>query len=162
MQWSPPTNFDMTTIAAAVLFLHSPADEHMSINSKVRREAKKRNAARTRTGKPGAPPIEPHAELRDQQGQLLAGIVRRDGEWVLGMGGQIAGGSESAARVLAMIQRVAALHESEGTPVRLKCSDALKDAANTEVAAQGMTFEQFQAQLEKDMAAASAPAPAPE
>ncbi|MET0815385.1 MAG: hypothetical protein ABWX88_09370 [Pseudoxanthomonas sp.] len=126
----------------------------MSINSKVRREAKKRNAAKARGGKaPAATPIEPHAELRGQQGQLLAGIVRRDGEWVLGMGGQIAGGSESAARVLALIQRVATLHESEGTPVRLKYSDALKEAASTEVAALGITFEQFQAQMEKDIAA---------
>lgn len=129
----------------------------MSINSKVRREAKKRNTAKARTGKPTATPIEPHAELRDQQGQLLAGIVRRDGEWVLGMGGQIAGGSESAAQVLAMIQRVARLHESKGMPVRLKYTDALKEAANTEVAAHGITFEQFQEQLEKDMANKSAP-----
>lgn len=128
----------------------------MSINSKVKREAKKRNTAKARTGKPTATPIEPHAELRDQQGQLLAGIVRRDGEWVLGMGGQIAGGSESAAQVLAMIKRVAMLHESKGTPVRLKYSDALKEAANSEVAAQGVTFEQFQEQLEKHMANKSA------
>jgi hypothetical protein len=128
----------------------------MSINSKVRREAKKRNAAKARNAKSATTPIEPHAELRDQEGQLLAGIVRRDGEWVLGMGGQIAGGSESAAQVLAMIQRVAVLHESEGTPVRLKYSDALKEAANTEVATQGMTFEQFQAQLEKQMATKTA------
>ena len=129
----------------------------MSINSKIRRGAKKRNTAKARTGKPTAPPIEPHAELRDQEGQLLAGIVRRDGEWVLGMGGQIAGGSESAAQVLALIQRVARLHESKGTPVRLTYSDALKEAANVEVASQGITFEQFQEKLEKDMAIKSTP-----
>ena len=128
----------------------------MSINSRLRRTAKKRNARKQTPTAPSAP-IEPHAELRDQQGRLLAGIVRRDGEWVLGMGGQIAGGSESAAQVLAMIQRVATLHESQGMPVRLKYSDALKEAANTEVAAQGITFEQFQAQLEKDMAEKSLP-----
>lgn len=128
----------------------------MSINSKARREAKKRNSAKARASKPAATPIEPHAELRDQEGRLLAGIVRRDGEWVLGMGGKIAGGSESAAQVLAMIRRVATLHESEGTPARLKYSDALKEAANAEVAAQGLTFEQFQARLEKDMASKSA------
>ena len=125
----------------------------MSINSKVRREAKKRNTAKARTGKPTATPIEPHAELRDQEGRLLAGIVRRDGEWVLGMGGQIAGGSESAAQVLAMIKRAARLHEAHGTPVRLKYSDSLKEAALREVAANGSTFEQFEAQLESSMAA---------
>jgi hypothetical protein len=128
----------------------------MPINSKTSRGAQKRNAASGRKAAVSTAPIEPHAELRNQDGQLLAGIVRRDGEWVLGMGGQIAGGSESAAQVLAMIQRVAVLHEGEGMPVRLKFSEALKQAADAEVAAQGITFEEFQAKLEKDMTGKSA------
>lgn len=125
----------------------------MSINSKVRRGAKKRNTAKARTGKPTAPPIEPHAELRGQEGQLLAGIVRRDGEWILGMGGKIAGTSESAAHMLAMIKRAARLHEAHGTPVRLKYSDALKEAALSEAAALGGSFEEFEARLVSSMAA---------
>lgn len=159
MLWNPPTSFDVpfADIAVAVSHFYFSVSQSMSINSKARREAKKRGAAKARRiDKPG-PPIEPHAELRDQEGRLLAGIVRRDGEWVLGMGGKIAGGSESAARVLAMIQRVAKLHDTQGTPVRLKYSDALKEAAHGEVAAQGLTFEQFQAQLEKEMSGGSAP-----
>ena len=130
----------------------------MSINSKIGREARKRSIAKTGTRKEGGVPIEPHAELRDQQGQLLAGIVRREGEWVLGMGGQIAGSSDSAAHVFAMISRVALLHEAQGTPVRLTWSDALKDAADAEVAAQAITFEEFEARLEQSMAASRTPA----
>jgi hypothetical protein len=126
----------------------------MSINSKIGREAKKRNTAKAGARKTGGIPIEPHAELRDQQGQLLAGIVRREGEWVLGMDGQIAGSSDSAAHVLAMIRHAAVLHEAQGTPVRLTWSDALKDAAHAEAAGQGMTFEEFEARLEQSMAAA--------
>jgi hypothetical protein len=126
----------------------------MSINSKIGREAKKRNTAKAGGRKAGGVPIEPHAELRDQQGQLLAGIVRREGEWVLGMGGQIAGSSDSAAHVLAMIRRAAVLHEARGTPVRLTWSDALKDAAHAEAAGQGMTFEEFEARLEQSMSVA--------
>lgn len=124
----------------------------MSINSKIGREAKKRNSAKAGNRKDGGVPIEPHAELRDQQGQLLAGIVRSEGEWVLGMGGQIAGSSDSAAHVFAMIRRAAVLHEAQGTPVRLTWSDALKDAAHAEVAGQGMTFEEFESRLEQSMA----------
>ena len=124
----------------------------MSINSKIRREAKKRSATKKTQDKPPAgPPIEPHAELRDQQGQLLAGIVRREGEWVLGLGGKIAGNSDSAAHVLAMIQRAAVLHEKSGTPARLTFSDALRDAAYAEVAGMGMSFEAFAATLEESM-----------
>ncbi len=125
----------------------------MSLHSKLKREAGKRSASKTQSKDPAEAPIEPHAELRDGPGQLLAGIVRRDGEWVLGLGGQIAGSSTSAAHVLAMIKRAAALHESRGTPVRLQYSDALKEAAYAEVAGQGMSFEQFEAQLEKTLSA---------
>lgn len=124
----------------------------MSINSKIRREAKKRNASKKTQDKPSVgPPIEPHAELRDQQGQLLAGIVRRDGEWVLGLGGKIAGNTDSAAHVLAMIQRAAVLHEKSGTPVRLTFSDALRDAAQLEVAGMGMSYEAFATALDEAM-----------
>lgn len=92
--------------------------------------------------------IEPHAQLRDQRGKLLAGIVRRDSEWVLGMDGRIAGSSAQAAQVFALIRRAAVLHEAAGTPVRLTWSDELKGAVDSEVAAQGITLEQFERQLQ--------------
>ena len=126
----------------------------MSIQSKARRDAHRRKAERERNLQPKPAPIEPHAELRDRDRRLLAGIVRREGEWVLGMGGRIAGGTDSAAHVLAMIRRAALLHEAQGTPVRLTWSDALKDAAHAEAAEQGMTFEEFEARLEQSMIAA--------
>lgn len=122
----------------------------MSINPKTRRQAGKKGASADRTSAiPDS--IEPHAELRDQQRRLLAGVVRRDGEWVLGMDGRIAGSTASAAHVFAMIRRAARLHESQGTPVRLTWSDALKQAANQEAAGQGISFEQFEEQLEETM-----------
>ncbi|MCC4631930.1 hypothetical protein ACFFJ4_02175 [Xanthomonas dyei] len=123
----------------------------MSTDSKLRRDARKRATERQRNqaaAKATAEsPIEAHAELRDQQRTLLAGIVRRDGEWVLGMDGRIAGESTSAAQVLTLIMRAAELHERQGTPVRLTYSDALKDAAHAEAQADGMEFEQFKARL---------------
>lgn len=89
--WSRPTTSDLTGAC-------------MSTDSKLRRDARKRAAERQRNQAAANPapvsPIEPHAELRDQQRTLLAGIVRRDGEWVLGMDGRIAGESTSAARCL--------------------------------------------------------------
>ena len=126
----------------------------MSIKSKISRQAGKQGAAKAGEREGVTSLIEPHAQLRDQKGVLLAGIVRQDGEWVLGMGGQIAGSSASAAHVFAMIRRAARLHEAQGTPVRLTWSDALKDAAHAEMAGQGMTFEEFESQLEQSMAAA--------
>lgn len=132
----------------------------MSINSKARRDAKKRRAkAGASAVAPGPSPgeanpaIEAHAELRDSCGRLLGGIVRRDGEWTLGLGGRIVGESASAARVLAMLKRAATLHEDTGTTIRMSCSPSLSAAAAQEVAAQGLSFEQFEAQLAMDLAA---------
>lgn len=130
----------------------------MSIHSKVRRDARKRRLEKLRNAPPaaGAVVIEPHAELRDQAGQLLGGIVRRDGEWTLGLGGRIVGGSDSAARVLAMLKQAAALHERDGARIRLSCSPALSAAAQREVSAQGLSFEQFQTRLADEMASGRA------
>ncbi len=129
----------------------------MSIQSKSRREAKKKAAERERNQVAANPEpvakVEPHAELRDQQRTLLAGIVRREGEWVLGMDGKIAGETTSAARVLALIMQAAELHERSGTPVRLMYSDALKDAAHAEVAEQGIDFDTYKRNLAAELAA---------
>lgn len=120
----------------------------MSTTSKLRRDLRKRREAEAANReKANASPVEPHAELRDQQRTLLAGVVRRDGEWVLGMDGRIAGQTPSAARVLALIMQAAELHERQGTPVRLVYSDALKDAAHAEAKADGKDFEQFKTEL---------------
>lgn len=120
----------------------------MSTTSKLRRDLRKRRETEAANReKANASPVEPHAELRDQQRTLLAGVVRRDGEWVLGMDGRIAGQTPSAARVLALIMQAAELHERQGTPVRLVYSDALKDAAHAEAKGEGKDFEQFKAEL---------------
>ena len=134
----------------------------MSIQSKARRDARRRKEQREHNrARAGAPAIEPHAELRNPQGDLLAGIVRQAGVWVLGMDGRIAGSSDSAAEVLAMIKQAAALHEAQGSPVRLVYSDELRDTAVIEAAAQGLTLEQFEQQMAEQMKA-NKPEPAPD
>lgn len=126
----------------------------MSTNSKARRDARKRKVIKARNlARANAPAIEPHAELRNPRGDLLAGVVRQAGVWVLGMDGRIAGSSDSAAEVLAMIKRAAALHEANGQPVRLVYSDELRDTAVIEAAAQGLSLEDFEKKLEADMRA---------
>ncbi|GAB3061580.1 hypothetical protein [Stenotrophomonas tumulicola] len=126
----------------------------MSTTSKLRRDIRRRRETQAANREQAtASPVEPHAELRDQQRTLLAGIVRRDGEWVLGMDGRIAGQTESAAHVLALIMQAGELHERQGTPVRLVYSDALRDAAQAEATAQGQTFEEFKAALAARLAA---------
>ena len=125
----------------------------MSIQSKARREAKKRKATKERNvARANTLAIEPHAELRNPQGDLLAGIVRQAGVWVLGMDGRIVGSSDSAAQVLMLIRRAQRLHDAKGVPVKLVYSDALRDEAEVEAAAHGKSLAEYEAQLEDAMA----------
>jgi len=130
----------------------------MSIQSKARRDAnRKKNARERRAGDAPRSSIEAHAELRDGAGALLGGIARQDGEWVLGLDGQMVGGSGSAATILAMLKRAAAMHERAGNRVVLKFSDELRDTADTEVRAQGLSLDQFEARLENGMQGGAIP-----
>lgn len=127
----------------------------MSIQSKAKRDANRKKAARERTERTVTvtprSSIEAHAELRDSAGTLLGGIARQDGEWVLGLDGKMVGGSHSAATILAMLKRAAAMHERAGGSIVLKFSDALRDAADAEARAKGLSLEEFEAQLERGM-----------
>lgn len=129
----------------------------MSIQSKARRDARLRKAkkaanAPTAVSAP-VPAIEPHADLRDATGSLLGGIVRRDGEWTLGLGGRIAGYSDSPARVLVLLQRARDHYLQAGQDVRLNVSTALATAVRVDIEARGMTFDAFKAALEAELAA---------
>ena len=125
----------------------------MSIQSKARRDARRRKAERERNRRGDAPAIEPHAELRDRDDNLLAGIVRQSGVWVLGMAGRIVGSSDSAAQVLMLIRRAQRLHDEKGVPVKLVYSDALRDEAELEAAVNGKSLADYEKQLEDEMAA---------
>lgn len=127
----------------------------MSIQSKARRDARKRKAAKAANAPaaPAQPAIEPHADLRDADGTLLGGIVRREGEWTLGLGGRIAGTSESPARVLALLQRARDHYVREGRTVQLKVSPALAEAVRADVDAQGTSFDAYKAALDAEVAA---------
>lgn len=133
----------------------------MSIQSKAKRDANRKKAARERTVTvvPRSS-IEAHAELRDSVGALLGGIARQDGEWVLGLDGKMVGGSDSAATILAMLKCAAAMHERAGGSIVLKFSDALRDAADAEARAKGLSLEEFEAQLERGLHDGAAVAPA--
>ncbi len=124
----------------------------MSIQSKSRRDARKKAKGETLAKAIPADKLgQPHADLRDEKGKLLGAIVFKDGQWVLGLGGKIVGDTDSAAHVLAIIKRAAAMLRAQGREVQLVFSAPLRDAANKEAAELGLSFEQFQERLEQDM-----------
>ena len=100
---------------------------------------------------------EPHAQLRDAGGKLLGGVVFKDGQWVLGLDGRMVGESTSAAHVLAILKRAAALLRADGKQVDLVFSAPLREAAHAEAAAEGLDFEAFQEKLVREMTGGGAP-----
>lgn len=130
----------------------------MSINSKARRDARKRKAIKERNLRAAnAPKVEGHAELRNQAGELVAGIVRRGGVWFLGLDGRMAGSSDSAAEVFALLKRAGKTYEANGVPVRMVYSDELRDSAELEAAAQGLSLAEYDAKLDAEIAAREKP-----
>ncbi|KFN48725.1 hypothetical protein [Arenimonas composti] len=115
----------------------------MSIHSKSRRDARRKNA---KSAPAQRPPTE-HAHLVDGRGAVFGGAVCRAGAWVLVLGGKPAARTDSAAMVLAMLKHVASLREGAGDAVRLTLSTQLRDAATTEAAEDGKTLDEYLAQL---------------
>ena len=120
----------------------------MSRNSKVRRDARKKQAGkRPLTGT--ATPVVMHAHLLADR-QVIGGIQFRDGEWVLVLGGRDLAGTDSAAMAMAMLRHVAAVRESEGQVVELSHSIGLREAASGEAEVEGKSLEEYLAQLEAE------------
>lgn len=121
----------------------------MSINSKTRRDAKKKKQR-----KPGpvraASQVEPHAHLLDGDGNVFGGAGWRGNEWVMVMGSQVVAGTDSAGMILGMLKHVASLREAEGLAVQLNYSTKLRDAATKEAEAEGLTLDAYLASLEEE------------
>jgi hypothetical protein len=121
----------------------------MSINSKARRDARrKQQAGQTMQRHPN--PIPAHAHLLDADERIVGGIGLRGGEWALVLRGQVVTTTDSAAMAIAMLNRAAAAAGSADAPLRLRYSDALRDAATREAEADGQSLDQYLAALEAE------------
>lgn len=121
----------------------------MSINSKARRDARrKQQSGGTMQRRPA--PLPAHAHLLDANDRIVGGMGLRGDEWALVLGGQVVTTTDSAAMAIAMLNRAAAAAGTPGAPLRLRCSDALRDAATREAQADGRTLEQHLAVLEAE------------
>ena len=123
----------------------------MSIQSKARRDARKKTAKAASRARPPLPLAE-HAHLLDGDGRVFGGAVLRGEEWVVVLGGKPAAKTDSAAMVIAMLKHVAALREAAGDQVRLDYSTHLQAAATAEAEAEGRTLDDYLAMLEAERA----------
>lgn len=120
----------------------------MSINSKARRDARRKQQSKTATPRPA--PMPAHAHLIDEEGRIVGGIAQSGNEWALVLGGRVITTTDSAAMALAVLERAAVARGTPDSPLRTRCNDALRDAAVAEAAASGHTLESYLAALEAE------------
>lgn len=120
----------------------------MSINSKARRDARRRQQAR-KPADARAAPIPAHAHLLDAEGRIVGGVGLRGAEWALVLAGRVVTTTDSAGMAIAMVNRVAAASPADA-PLQSRCSEALHEAAAREAEASGQTLEHYLAALEAE------------
>ncbi len=123
----------------------------MSRNSKTRRDAKRKKAPKRFTRRIGAP-IEPHGEMRDSAGNLVAGVGRQGEDWVLVIGDQVIGGGTNAADVMVMLDQLADLRQKEGHTMVNAYSPTLQAEAERAARAEGMTLDEYIAKSREELA----------
>lgn len=120
----------------------------MSIRSKAKRDARKKQSKGVSRGAPSRPIVE-HAHLLVDR-NIVGGAGRRGSEWVLVLGREVVAATESAAMILAMLKRVASLQEATGQTVELNYSTQLRDAATAEAEAEGKSLDDYLVELEAE------------
>ncbi|MFC0677810.1 hypothetical protein ACFFGH_08160 [Lysobacter korlensis] len=120
----------------------------MSINSKARRDARRKQQTKTVTARPA--PMPAHAHLLDAEGRVVGGIARSGSDWALVLGGQVITTTDSPAMAIAVLERAAIARGAPGSPLRTRCNDVLRDAAVAEAAESGQTLESYLAALEAE------------
>lgn len=125
----------------------SPWTSAVSINSKAKRDARKKRM-RSQRAAPVAKP-ESHAHLYEDDVLVGGGAFHR-GEWVMTLQGQALSGTSSPAMLLSMLKRTASALEQRGSAVHLEYSTRLRDAATAEAAEAGKTLDGLLAFLEAE------------
>ncbi|GHA73875.1 hypothetical protein GCM10007067_08450 [Lysobacter bugurensis] len=110
----------------------------MSINSKARRDARRKHAPHA-TRRPA--PMPALAHLLDRDEAIVGGIAQRDGEYVFVFGGRVITSTDSAAMAIALLDRAIAVHASRDVVLRRRVSEPLLTAATREAADAGLTLE---------------------
>ena len=125
--------------------------DFMSRNSKVKRDAKRKKAPKRFSRRIGSP-IEPHGEMRDSAGNLVAGIGRQGEDWVLVIGDRVIGGGTNAADVMVMLDQLADMRQKEGHTMVNSYSPALQAEAERAAREEGMTLEEYIAKSREELA----------
>lgn len=112
----------------------------MSISSKARRDARRRQAPHHRDTRRPAP-MPALAHLLGADDEIVGGIARREGEYAFVFGGAVVTATDSAAMAIALLDRAIAVHAARGISLRRRVAEPLLTAATREAAEAGLTLE---------------------
>ena len=120
----------------------------MSKQSKAKRDQRKKQAPRRPFARLNAQqPVQNHAVLVNEEGQVVAAIGLQDNEWLLAIGGQTMGNADNPVPMLAMLKHLANVQEKEGRKVTLEYSQALQQMIDDLAADEGKTADEYLAAL---------------
>lgn len=120
----------------------------MSKLSKAKRDKRKKQAPRRPFARLNAQqPVQNHAVLVNEEGQVVAAIGLQGNEWLLAIGGQTMGNADNPVPMLAMLKHLANVQEKEGRKVTLEYSEALQQMIDDLAADEGKTADEYLAAL---------------
>jgi hypothetical protein len=120
----------------------------MSKQSKAKRDQRKKQQPRRPFARIGAQqPIQNHAVLTNEEGQVVAAIGLQGNEWLLAIGGQTMGNADNPVPMLAMLKHLSNVQEKEGRKVNLEYSAQLQQLINDLAADEGQTADEYLAAL---------------
>ncbi|KRG62586.1 hypothetical protein ABB26_15790 [Stenotrophomonas humi] len=120
----------------------------MSKLSKAKRDKRKKQAPRRPFARlNGQQPVQNHAVLMNEEGQVVAAIGLQGTEWLLAIGGQTMGNADNPVPMLAMLKHLANVQEKEGRKVTLEYSAQLQQMIDDLAADEGKTADDYLANL---------------
>ena len=116
----------------------------MSKLSKAKRDKRKKQAPRRPFARlNGQQPVQNHAVLMNEEGQVVAAIGLQGTEWLLAIGGQTMRNADNPVPMLAMLKHLSNVQEKEGRKVTLEYSAQLQQMIDDLAADEGKTADDY-------------------
>lgn len=120
----------------------------MSKQSKAKRDKRKKQQPKRPINRLNAQqPVQNHAVLTNEEGQVVAAIGLQGTEWLLAIGGQTMGNADNPVPMLAMLKHLSNVQEKEGRKVNLEYSSQLQQLIDDLAADEGKTADEYLTQL---------------
>ncbi|WP_305805881.1 hypothetical protein [Stenotrophomonas sp. YIM B06876] len=120
----------------------------MSKNSKAKRDQRKKQQPKRPIMRLNSQqPVQNHAVLQNEEGQVVAAIGLQGSEWLLSIGGQTMGNADNPVPMLAMLKHLSNVQEKEGRTVTLEYSSQLQQLIDDLAADDGKSADEYLANL---------------